>query len=53
MSDDNFDDGLVHGHSWGKERLKPAPRADHPVADANTARTPSTAEHDDHYVQHG
>jgi hypothetical protein len=50
MSDDNYDDGLVHGHSWGKEKANAAPRGDHPVADASSARTPSTVQHDDDHV---
>jgi hypothetical protein len=53
MSHDNYDDGLVHGHSWDKGPVGGPPRTDHPVADAITARTPSTVDHDDHYVLHG
>ena len=44
MSDENFDDGLVHGHSWASS----APEmGTHPVAHADGACTPSTTVHDD------
>ena len=45
MNHDDFDEGLVHGHSWAGG---PAARADGPrVADAPSVKTPSSAWHDD------
>ena len=49
MSDDNFDDGLVHSHSWAAEAaaeamVKPL------IADADGARTPSTVHQDEHVL---
>lgn len=46
MSDDMFDDGLVHSHSWASEPAKPA---DAPlIADASAFQTPSTVHQDEH-----
>jgi hypothetical protein len=47
MSDDSFDDGLVHSHGWSAAPQRPQ-AASYPIADASAARTPSTAAHDDH-----
>jgi hypothetical protein len=46
MSDERYDDGLVHSHAWSyaPQRLS---EATYPVADARGARTPSTTANDD------
>jgi hypothetical protein len=46
MSEDNYDDGLVHSHSWSSA---PAPKRHdaHPVAHVEGARTPSTVSNDE------
>ncbi len=48
MSDDNFDDGLVHGHSWDAKVTEP--QATPLIADATGARTPSTVHQDEHVL---
>ncbi len=49
MSDDNFDDGLVHSHGWAAEVATPA-MVKPLVADADGARTPSTVHQDEHVL---
>jgi len=49
MSDDKFDDGLVHRHIWAANP-RPVPPVIHPVADASQARTPSTVHQDEHIL---
>ncbi len=48
MSDDNFDDGLVHSHSWAAEPAQAPATQTAPIADAGGARTPSTVHQDEH-----
>ncbi|MFC7556978.1 hypothetical protein ACFQU7_39370 [Pseudoroseomonas wenyumeiae] len=52
MSEDDFDDGLVHNHIWAQE---PAvmPTGLVPVAQAASVPTPSTVLHDDRMEQQG
>jgi hypothetical protein len=45
MSDENYDDGLVHGHVWSQTHTHA--ETAHPIADVSGARIPSTAQHDD------
>jgi hypothetical protein len=46
MSDETYDDGLVHGHVWPQTQA-PVGQARQPAADASGARVPSTVVHDD------
>ncbi len=52
MSDDRFDDGLVHGHhSWATVAPNPAvPQPVYPRAHVEHLRTPSTVHHDEHVL---
>ena len=46
MHNDDFDDGLVHGHHWANHG--PVERDEMPkVADASEVNTPSSVYHDD------
>lgn len=52
MSEDNFDDGLVHNHAWAQEPVLTR-SALPPVAHAPSVPTPSTVLHDDRMEQQG
>jgi hypothetical protein len=47
MTDETYDDGLVHSHRWSYAQ-QPAPRSHRQVADPMRTPTPSTVAHDDH-----
>ncbi len=44
---DDFDDGLIHNHSWAKDgdRIRDT---SYPIADVSALRTVSTVHHDEH-----
>jgi hypothetical protein len=50
MSDDRYDDGLVHSHSWSCSASF-VRRDEAPLANLSEVRTPSTVAHDDHMFQ--
>ena len=46
MTDEMYDDGLIHGHAWASGGSE---RDEHPVvADASSVPTVSSVFHDDH-----
>lgn len=52
MSDNDFDDGLVHGHTWAKEPMRPSPGPTTVAVTADAGRTGDAREYDDGLV-HG
>ncbi len=46
MSDDTFDDGLVHSHHWS-HTPKRVSAASYPIANVVAARVPSTTANDE------